>query len=350
VKTRCRPLLRAELSAIALIAAMLSWSKPHSWAAEVQFEVATARTVSAVISHRWLEIFKREAPSGPRIYVGNGTEQPAVEKRTSGIYHVRAVINAKGQLLLPGATLTLSDQDKLRRWIEQIDQQLPQPEQPQLVAAGLTAEQLASVRKRLSTPVDQSTRNRQALDVLRIIGKTIPGKIAITAKAKMSLQESWTVTEELEGVASGTAMAAAIRPLGLVLSPEVDKDGQVQLRIATVGETQNHWPIGWATREAPEKLVPKFVDRLDVDIEPLPVGEVVDAIVARLDVPVVWDHNGMARERIDPKFDEVSHPAATALYFQVLRRVLDKAHLKYELRVDDADKVFLWIAPIAKAK
>lgn len=350
MKTRCHPLLRAVASAIVLVVAMVSWSKPLALAAEVQFEVATARAIAPATSHRWLEMFKRESPAGVRFYVGDGSEQPSVEKTAGGGYRVRGVINAKGQLQLPGATLTLSDQAKLRTWIEQIDRQLAQPDQPQLVAAGLTAEQLMRVRKRLSAPVDQSTRDQQALDVIRIVGKTIPGKIAITAGARQALQEPWKVPEELQGMSSGTALAAAIRPLGLVLSPEVDKEDQVQLRIATASETQDHWPIGWATREAFDKLIPKFVERLDVDIEPLPVGEVVDTIIARLDVRVVWDHNGMARERIDPKFDEVSHPPATALYFQVLRRVLDKAQLKYELRVDDAGKVFLWIAPIVLAK
>ena len=37
-------------------------------------------------------------------------------------------------------------------------------------------------------------------------------------------------------------------------------------------------------------------------------------------------------------------------YSQALRRVLSQAKLKYELRVDEADKPFLWITTIKPAE
>ena len=36
-------------------------------------------------------------------------------------------------------------------------------------------------------------------------------------------------------------------------------------------------------------------------------------------------------------------------YSQVLRKILSQAKLRYELRVDDADKPFLWITTVKPA-
>jgi hypothetical protein len=70
------------------------------------------------------------------------------------------------------------------------------------------------------------------------------------------------------------------------------------------------------------------------------------AIEGRLNVPFLYDHNNMARDRIEPSQINVSLPAGRTFYNKILRQLLFQAKLKADLRADEAGKPFLWITTI----
>jgi hypothetical protein len=76
----------------------------------------------------------------------------------------------------------------------------------------------------------------------------------------------------------------------------------------------------------------------------------VEAIQARLEVPVFYDRNAMALHGIDPAQSPAELPSKRISYSQTLNRLLSQAKLKYELRVDEAEKPFLWITSIKPAE
>ena len=80
-----------------------------------------------------------------------------------------------------------------------------------------------------------------------------------------------------------------------------------------------------------------------------PTVEALAAIEGRLKVPFLYDRNAMALYEIDPAAVEASVPEKRMSYSLVLRRVLSQAKLEYELRVDEADKPFVWITSIKPA-
>jgi hypothetical protein len=63
-------------------------------------------------------------------------------------------------------------------------------------------------------------------------------------------------------------------------------------------------------------------------------------------VPVLVDHNALARHGVDPSKVTVSHPPSRTTYSQVLPKILFQARLKSEVRVDEAGKPFLWVSTI----
>ena len=71
---------------------------------------------------------------------------------------------------------------------------------------------------------------------------------------------------------------------------------------------------------------------------------------SRLKVPLVYDLNAMAMHGIDPAEVEAKVPAKKMTYSQILAKVLLQAKLQYELRVDEADKPFLWITTVKHAR
>jgi hypothetical protein len=87
---------------------------------------------------------------------------------------------------------------------------------------------------------------------------------------------------------------------------------------------------------------------LNVEIENTPLAGALDAIRTRLDLPLLFDHNSLVRHRIDPTEIHVSLPAGRTYYQGALDRLLNQAQLKSDLRVDEADRPFLWISTLKK--
>ena len=60
----------------------------------------------------------------------------------------------------------------------------------------------------------------------------------------------------------------------------------------------------------------------------------------------VLERSGLERSDIDAGKSKVSHPNKRTTYSQALRKLLYQAHLKFEVRYDDAGKPFLWVTTL----
>ena len=149
----------------------------------------------------------------------------------------------------------------------------------------------------------------------------------------------------LEGVASGTALAAIARPAGGALVPRF-VDGNLELQLTAAKEGIQSWPIGWPPGEKDEgKIIPPLFEFIKVEIDNTPAEEALAAIQARLKTPFLYDHNNMARDRIDLA-KKVKVPAGKTFYKKILDQVLFQAGLKCEVRLDDAGKPLVWITTL----
>jgi hypothetical protein len=145
-------------------------------------------------------------------------------------------------------------------------------------------------------------------------------------------------------LSTGTALAAAIRPLGLVFRPTKAKSGtSLQLLICDVRESDEAWPIGWPPQDIPVNVAPKLLENLKVTITNRPLSEAMEAIQKRVEVPFLFDHNSLARRRIDPTKATVSYTKDRASYLTTLQNLFAQAKLSSDLRVDEANQPFLWI-------
>ena len=62
---------------------------------------------------------------------------------------------------------------------------------------------------------------------------------------------------------------------------------------------------------------------------------------------MLWDHNALAKHAVDVQ-TKVSFAPKKTFYKKIIDDLLYQAMLRSELRVDDADKPFLWITTIKK--
>jgi len=314
----------------------------------VSFELITDGGFPVSGAQRWIEALKDLDQSGLRIRSGRPGDKTEVTNRgteESPSYHVVGILMANNQLALPYAKFSLSDRAGIAKWIEKLQDDGIDGLTTSKAAFGLTADELVEFDKQLSTPINFDTKGIRAGDVARKIVQSLAMESSVTTDARRAFARNETVLDELNGLSAGTSLAATLRPLGLVLSPDKPRGGKVRMVISDVREVTESWPIGWPPQAEPRQAAPKLYEYLTVEIKETALSEAINAIQGRVETPFLFDHNGMAREQIDVTAVKVSFPKKRVQYLRVLDQVLFQAQLKSEVRLDEAGQAFLWISP-----
>ena len=118
--------------------------------------------------------------------------------------------------------------------------------------------------------------------------------------------------------------------------------------MTSTATTQESWPVGWPPQKIPGTLAPALFKFLNVEIRDIVLQEALDALKPRIGLPMLMDHNSMVRNRIDPKTVKVTVPAGRTFYKRILDRLLSQVGLTCQLRVDEAEKPFLWVTSAKK--
>lgn len=258
-------------------------------------------------------------------------------------YRVRGVLTKNNRLQLPGGSFGIEDRGPLTKWIEKLKDDGAESLTAKTGAFGLTEKQLVSLHEQLARPVGFSTRGQRVGAVVQKIAGAAGQRLVIDAPARSALEADDEVTEELSELSSGTALAAALRPVGLVLVPRKLQGGNLQLSVIDSRNATESWPVGWPTKVAPVKLVPKISTQLDVEFQNSPLPEVLATLQQRLECPLLIDQNSLARHRVDLETLQVTLPKTRTTYADILRKSLRTGKLHYDVRVDEAERPFLWI-------
>jgi hypothetical protein len=318
-------------------------------APRVEMEVATEGGIPPTAAHEWLAVLKDLGLSGLRIRAARPGERPMVTGGDAAqvqVYRVTGILTQGNRLRLPGGVFSIRDRARIADWIDRLAKGGQEELTARPAAFGLTGKQLVELHDSLAVKVDSVTEGKRVSAVVGSIGRSIALEIEADPGAEKVLAAEETVGDELIGVSGGTALAAAIRPLGLVLVPHKQRGKPVRLFITDARNAPESWPVGWPPEKKPRELLPKLFEFVTVEITEIPLGEALAALQKRLDVPFLMDHNSLARHRVEPARVNVTMPAGRTYYRKVLDRLLFQAKLKAELRVDEAGEPFLWITTI----
>lgn len=314
----------------------------------VSIEILTRPNLPLTASQQWYKVLTEAGIDGLQIRAGNGREQVSIaEQGTSRApeYRVVGILAADNSLHLPGGKFAVGDVGRLRKWLDNLgDQGADGVTQPRS-AFGLVAKQLEQVHDDLKKPVEFSTQGIAAAKAVREVGRQLKYTLLVDETAKGALADT-KVVDELQGVSSGTALAAMLRPAGLVLEPVRPPGEELRYRIGKAVAGRESWPIGWKPAAAANKTLPDLFEFLNVEIKEIPVAEALEAIQSRLKVPFLCDHNAMALHSVDLAGVEADVPSKRLTYSLVLNKILMQARAKYELRVDEAEKPFVWITTV----
>jgi len=314
----------------------------------VDLEVITEAGFLGSDVRAWSDLLAQAGFSSVRIKSG-GNESPSVQtsgKGSATAYRVVGVLTSGNQLMLPKGRFGLNDRAQIESWLTKLRDNGEEGISIKPAAFGLLPKQLVTVHEALAVPVEGSTLGKSVRETAKKIADRLPYKFASDDVAQRAISDAQPIADEFEGIASGTALAAILRPLGLAMFPE--KSGaEIRLRIVALRDAKESWPVGWPPKGNPGETLPEMFKFLKVNIGDAPLSEAIAAIYARVKAPVLYDHNGVARIRADLN-TKVSLTEGNVFYARALDRLLAQAKLKYEIRVDEAEKPFLWIMPLQR--
>ncbi len=319
---------------------------PAVAAPRVQLELATQEGFQATEARAWYELLTGLKVNGLQIRGQQGSDKLEISATGDGdarIYRVTGLLTARNELVLPGGRFSSRDAAGISAWLEDLKTNGPPgAARPQKVF-GLDEETVGRLRKQLGAKVKDQTTGRRRTEVITRIAADLKLNLPIPADAANALAEEGPLTEELQGLASGTVLSFVLRPAGYALVPRPAAGGY-ELRIMSVKNAQEIWPVGLPAEDRRHKVLPVLSEVIEVQIDKgTPFTQALSAIQGRVNVPFLMDLNALAAEGIDPNKVTVQLPARRLNYSIILTSLLGQARLVYELRTDEAGQPFLWI-------
>jgi hypothetical protein len=193
--------------------------------------------------------------------------------------------------------------------------------------------------------VDFETKDMPPVKALTQIAQKINHTVSLTPAAEKALADAATCRDEVKGVTAGTAMAVLLRPYGLVLEPRVAGRSAELMVVVPTGGTES-WPVAWPLEGTEKAALPALLEFINVEIAGIELPQALAALQERLEAPMFFDHNQLAKHGIEPAKIEVSVPAGRSYYKRILERVLFQAKLRSEVRMDELGKPIIWITTI----
>ena len=320
--------------------------------ARVELELVSEEGAPATVAHQWGPALSELRLSNLRIRAARPGDQVGIQQRGSGdsaTYLVTGALTARNTLRLPGAEFRLGDKAGLTAWIAKLKEGGETRLNEQEVVFGMTPTQLVAVHDALKVPVAFATKGQRSFDVLKRISATLRLPFLADGEARQAMGGDDPVLDELQGLSAGTAIAAVLRPLGLVMVPQKQSGGEVRLWITDVRRSKESWPVGWPSESSPRETLPElFAFAKNVAIQDTPLDVALEAIGQRVKAPMLYDHNSLARQQIDPAAVHVTLDDGRTYYQRIIGRLLNQAGLTSELRVDDAGTPFLWISSLRR--
>jgi hypothetical protein len=316
----------------------------------VVIEVLIDRGLDVDNQRKWLEALQGIGATSVRMRSARGAEQ--VSLRNTGSkekpsYQIIARLTEDGRLDFPSGKFRASQIDQLKTWVTDLKAKGPEEEREPILAFGLTKDQLLAVHQELGRSHFTSTKKRSVSEVVTAITEKLSLNVDFDGTAKAALGGEELVAEELVTLSAGTTLAAALRPLGLVMVPRVSAKGELSLSIVDVRTADEHWPVGWPIETTPVQAAPDIFKDLEIEITNAPIQAAFDALEKKSGVPFLYDHNGLARVGLDLSQTKVTVPSKKAAYMTMMKKVATqtKPKLSIEIRLDEASNPFLWISP-----
>lgn len=276
-------------------------------------------------------------------------EAPGVEDRNDGdLLQTRVVAGmaADGSLRVGSQRFTLDTTQPLVNWLEEIRLYGANGPPNANPTWGLSDEQFREVTQLLAQPVANSIELQSPVLAIEAIG--LPSKMrmkftdASRALALGRKPESLPASIELQGFSRGTAIAIVLAQYGLGFRPKYVAPGQYDIEIDRGDESSNLWPVGWKPEQSYSEILPAYLKAIPLDVDDVEVAQLVAAVADKLQLPWFSSSHALHGKGLHISTLKYTRKSDRISPVRLLTAVGDKLHLGFDVRVDEAGKLFLW--------
>ena len=219
---------------------------------------------------------------------------------------------------------------------------------------GLTNEQFQEVTHLLGVPVENPVELQSSILAIESMGLPDHMRMKFTDAARQQAAanrpESAPETLELQGMTKGSAIAIVLAQYGLGFRPKYVAPGQYDIEIDCGDESNNLWPIGWKPEQSFSEILPAYFRAIPLDVEDVEVDALVSAIAVKIEVPYFSSAYALTAKGLDINALKYTRKDDRISPARLLTAVGDKLDLGFDVRVDEAGKLFLWVTTADDAK
>lgn len=318
----------------------------------VQIDLLMSDATQALESQRWGRVFDA---IGHRVRVRTEgiDDKPGVTETKRGTLRtvtVVARIDRRGTLTLPGKTFQASDEKAIKEWLETLEAYGAQGSPAGQPRWGLSTAQFQELFRSLGKDVEQDVKGLPLIDAARSLGFTteIPLRIHDAAAVQWNaMNPQLLAMQDVKGLSRGSAFAILLNDHGLCIRPLRTPSGAIELVVHSRVDTTDPWPLGWEPRpDVPRSdYAPGLFNIIPIGFLNRPVLETLDDARTQTDCAIAVDLAGAARKEVDLSKKFYGLPQKKTAWTLVLNSALTGTGLVPHIRVDEAGRGFIYVAP-----
>lgn len=284
---------------------------------------------------------------------GNIDEKPSTTDSVRGTLRTVQVVgrlDPRGRVIFADRTYTAADKEKAKEWLEELKVYGAQGTPEGKPSWGLNRDQFEALFEAMSVPTENGYEGLTLKELLMAADWRTPYPIRLhttteTVLAALPAEPKMRISPT--GLSRGTALACLLEDAGLGFRPQRTPAGGVELIVYPLSAIKDPWPMGWPLEPSKPRneIAPGYFKSGAVDFEQQPLTAVLEAIAERAGLPILLDHPRCEAKKIDPAEAKVSHPKKTLAYALVVNTVVHQVRLTASLKLDEAGKPFVQIAP-----
>jgi len=288
-----------------------------------------------------------------RVRTGGVDDEPAIEETRRGplrTVQLTGRLDRRGTLTFPGRTFKTGDERALKEWLEELQAYGAQGSPAGQPRWGLNTEQFQGLFKSLAEDVSTDFQGQPLIDAARSLGFgiDIPLRIHDSVASKWNATDPpLVVTQDVRALSRGAALALLLNDAGLCFRPLRTPSGAIDLVLLNRAETPDPWPIGWAPRPDVQRsdYAPALFAFGPIGFLDRPVTEVLLEARDQTGCAIVIDHPGITKKEVDLSKKTFGLPQKKTAWVLVLQSALAGTGLVPHIRVDEAGRGFILIAP-----
>jgi hypothetical protein len=288
---------------------------------------------------------------------GRGDDEPETKEKIIGtLRKVTAIgrLDGIGRLVFADRAFEPGERAKLKAWVNDLKLYGAQGSPAGQPLWGLTEEQFSAIFDGVTQISNDDLRDKPLEDAVPLLPLPSQFPVQWSDAARKRLADAdrkVVVRQDTSGFSTATALAIMLRDAGLGFRPERTPSGKLQLLIDVVAaDSEQFWPVGWPLKRSRQTSAPKLFELKQMFLNDRTVADVLDMAREETGVPIVFDYSDVDALGRHWASLEVLYPPRQATWHTVLRDVLNKGKLTFDLWQDEAGRPFLYVTSLKRKR